>query len=137
MCAAPDYFIRAEEAMKEMFRQTGDPAFSNDGTMQKGMIVRHLMLPGQLFDTRKILSFLCGTYGNHIYISLMNQYTPPAASKSGADKPRSSAPAHPLREDHYDVMIRYLVDHGQENAFIQEAGTDSESFIPMFDLTGI
>jgi len=137
MCGAPDYFVRARAALAEMYRQTGDPAFSDDGLMQKGIIVRHLMLPGQLFDTRKILDFLCNTYGNHIYISLMNQYTPPSASENGADTQRSSAPARPLREDHYNVMIQYLVDHGQENAFIQEAGTDSESFIPMFDLTGI
>ena len=127
---APDYFIKTSAALTEMFRQTGEPVFSGDGLMQKGMIVRHLMLPGHLFDTRKILEYLCGTFGNEIYISLMNQYTPP---KSALPK----VPVHALREDHYAAMIRFLQDHGQENAFVQESGTCSDSFIPVFDLTGI
>lgn len=133
MCGAPDYFEKASLALLEMFRQTGEAQFDEDGLIQKGMIVRHLMLPGHLFDTRRLLSYLCDTYGNKIYISLMNQYTPPA--KSGAEE--STAPDHPLREDHYEAMVQYLQELGQENAYIQESGTDSESFIPPFDLTGI
>ena len=132
LCAAPDYFEKASAALTEMFRQTGEPQFDKDGLMQKGMIVRHLMLPGHLFDTRRLLSYLCDTYGNKIYISLMNQYTPPASADTKPD-----APDHPLREDHYEAMVRYLQELGQVNAFIQESGTDSESFIPPFDLTGI
>jgi len=133
MCGAPDYFEKASAALLEMFRQTGEAQFDEDGLIQKGMIVRHLMLPGYLFDTRRLLSYLCDTFGNKIYISLMNQYTPPA--KSGAEG--SNAPDHPLREDHYEAMVQYLQELGQENAYIQESGTDSESFIPPFDLTGI
>lgn len=133
MCGAPDYFEKASLALQEMFRQTGEAQFDGDGLIQKGMIVRHLMLPGYLFDTRRLLSYLCDTYGNKIYISLMNQYTPPA--KSGAEE--STAPDHPLREDHYEAMVQYLQELGQENAYIQDSGTDSESFIPPFDLTGI
>ena len=132
LCAAPDYFEKACSALAEMFRQTGTPVFDEDGMITKGMIVRHLMLPGHLFDTRKILTYLCSTYGNKIYISLMNQYTPPASTDS-----KPGVPDHPLREDHYDAMVRYLQEAGQENAYIQENGTDSESFIPPFDLTGI
>lgn len=130
MCGAPDYFAKACAALAEMFRQTGVPVFDEDGLMKKGMIVRHLMLPGYLFDTRRILSYLCDTYGNNIYISLMNQYTPPVPD-------RKNAPDHPLRTDHYESMVQYLMDRGQENAYVQESGTDSESFIPPFDLTGI
>jgi len=132
LCAAPDYFEKASAALTEMFRQTGEPQFDKDGLMQKGMIVRHLMLPGHLFDTRRLLSYLCDTYGNKIYISLMNQYTPPASADTKPD-----APDHPLRENHYEAMVRYLQELGQVNAFIQGSGTDSESFIPPFDLTGI
>lgn len=130
MCGAPDYFGNASKALSEMFRQIGEPVFSEDGMMQKGMIVRHLMLPGYLFDTRKILEFLCDTYGNKIFISLMNQYTPPKAAAS-------KAPDHTLREDHYEAMVQYLIERGQENAFVQENGTCSDSFIPAFDLSGI
>ena len=133
MCGAPDYFEKANLALQEMFRQTDEPQFDKDGLMQKGMIVRHLMLPGHLFDTRRLLSYLCDTYGNKIYISLMNQYTPPAKSLEEG----SNAPDHPLREDHYKAMVQYLQELGQMNAYIQESGTDSESFIPPFDLTGI
>lgn len=142
MCGTPDYFGKACAALAEMFRQTGVPSLSADGLMQKGIIVRHLMLPGQLFDTRRILGYLCETYGNSIYISLMNQYTPPQGTKAAKDakdsiRASSSAPSHPLREDHYEAMIQFLVDHGQENAYTQENGTDKDSFIPAFDLTGI
>ena len=133
MCGAPDYFEKASLALPEMFRQTGELQFDKDGLMQKGMIVRHLMLPGHLFDTRRLLSYLCDTYGNRIYISLMNQYTPPAKSGAGG----SNAPDHGLREEHYEAMVQYLQGRGQKNAYIQESGTDSESFIPPFDLTGI
>ena len=147
MCGTPDYFIKTCTALNEMFRQTGTPVFNSDGLMKKGMIVRHLMLPGQLFDTRRILSYLCSTFGNQIYISLMNQYTPPpvisednASLQTSGSKfttSRAKAPDHPLREEHYEAMVQFLVDLGQENAYTQENGTDSESFIPPFDLTGI
>jgi putative pyruvate formate lyase activating enzyme len=130
MCGAPDYFSRCSDAIAEMFRQVGTPRLSDDGIMSRGVIVRHLMLPGYLFDTRKILLFLTKTYGNRIYISLMNQYTPPVPPVSGV-------PSSPLRRDHYDAMVNLLMENGQENAFVQEAGTDSEFYIPRFDLTGV
>ena len=130
LCGAPDYFTKASAAIAEMFRQTGKPAFDGDGILTKGVIVRHLMLPGYLFDTRKVLDYLTRTYGNDIYISLMNQYTPPSPA-------RPNAPEHPLSPGHYDAMVDFLVDRGQENAYVQEPGTDSESFIPPFDLNGI
>lgn len=130
MCGAPDYFSRCSEAIAEMFRQVGTPRLSDDGIMSRGVIVRHLMLPGHLFDSRKIILFLTKTYGNQIYISLMNQYTPPVLPVAGV-------PATSLRGDHYDAMVNLLMDEGQENAYVQEAGTDSNFFIPRFDLTGI
>jgi len=129
-CSTPDYFEKASAALAEMYSQVGEPVFFPDGIMQKGMIVRHLMLPGHLFDTRKILKYLCDTYGNKIFISLMNQYTPPTHAQPGI-------PSHTLRADHYEAMVSYLMDRGQSNAYVQESGTCSDSFIPDFDLTGI
>lgn len=129
-CRAPDYFDKASAAIAEMVRQVGDTVIDEDGLMKRGVIVRHLMLPGELFDTRKILTYLTGTYGNQIWISLMNQYTPPIS-------PRKGAPDHPLRQDHYHAMVDFLVDRGQVNAYTQEPGTDQSSFIPPFDLTGV
>ena len=122
---AKDYFFRAKDALAEMVRQAPDQIFDEDGIMQKGVIVRHLMLPGLLFDTKHILDYLCETYGNRITISLMNQYTP----MPGVPEELQS----PLSAKHYDSMINYLTILGQENAFTQEGGTVSESFIPDFE----
>lgn len=122
---AKDYFSRAKEALNEMVRQVPDQIFDENGIMQKGVIVRHLMLPGLLFDTKHILDYLCETYGNQITISLMNQYTP----MPGVPEELQS----PLSAKHYDSMVNYLTILGHENAFTQEGGTVSESFIPDFE----
>ena len=74
--AAPKYFEIAKAAIHEMFNQVSYPVFDEHNIMQKGVIVRHLMLPGLLFDTKKLMDYLYSTYGNSIYISLMSQYTP-------------------------------------------------------------
>ena len=122
---ASDYFDRAKEAIAEMVRQQPDQCFNEEGIMVRGVIVRHLMLPGLLFDTKHILDYLCETYGNRITISLMNQYTPMPGAPEELSKP--------LSPDHYRSMIDHLDLMGQENAFIQEGGTVSESFIPDFE----
>ncbi|MBP5491295.1 MAG: radical SAM protein [Clostridiales bacterium] len=122
---AKDYFERARDAIAEMVRQKPSQEFSSDGMLLRGVIVRHLMLPGLLFDTKHILDHLCETYGNTITISLMNQYTP----MPGVPEELSS----PLSQKHYDSMVDYLTILGQENAFTQEGGTVSESFIPDFE----
>ena len=122
---AKDYFARAKEAIAEMVRQVPEQIFDKDGIMQKGVIVRHLMLPGLLFDTKHLLDHLSENYGNQITISLMNQYTPMPGVPSELSKP--------LSPKHYASMIDYLSLLGQENAYTQESGTVSESFIPDFD----
>jgi len=127
---APDYFERATAAIREMYRQVGSPVLDEDGMMTRGLVVRHLMIPGELFDTRRVLSHLLASYGNSIFISLMNQYTPP-------NPPREKAPDRSLSPAHYEAMIDFLVENGQRNAFVQDAGTDKESFIPPFDRTGV
>ena len=122
---AADYFDRAKVAIDEMVRQCPKQEYDEDGMMTRGVIVRHLMLPGSLFDTKHILDHLTGTYGNSITISLMNQYTP----MPGVPEELS----RPLPQKHYDSMVNYLTILGQTNAFTQEGGTVSESFIPDFE----
>jgi len=122
---APDYFERAKEAVAEMVRQCPEQVFDGNGLMKKGVIVRHLMLPGLLFDSKHVLDYLCETYGNSITISLMNQYTPMPGVPTELSRPLSS--------EHYRAMVDHLALSGQENAFIQEGGTVSESFIPDFE----
>ena len=73
---AKDYFLYAKEAINEMVNQVGEVEFDKNGIIQKGVIIRHLMLPGLLFDSKKIIDYIHNTYGNKVYISIMNQYTP-------------------------------------------------------------
>lgn len=130
---APDYFEKATDAIAEMVRQTGSPVFTDgpDSLMQKGVIVRHLLLPGCEKDSRHILRYLHETYQNNIYVSIMNQYTPLSQVKNipGLNRKISA------RE--YEKIIDYAISIGIENGFIQEGETASESFIPAFDCEGI
>lgn len=128
---SPDYFHHATKAIEEMFSQVGKLKFNNKGLIEKGVIIRHLMLPGLLFDSKKIMDYIYNTFGNSVYISIMNQYTPMPLYNNYPEINK------PLNPKHYDALIDYCLSLGIENAFIQENGTCSESFIPSFDLTGV
>lgn len=128
--AAPHYMEIAAAAVEEMLRQTGSSQFDGEGMMQKGVIVRHLALPGLSDDSKRVVKFLNRTFGNRIILSLMSQYTPP---KDIAFPELSS----PLARDDYDDLVEYAQLIGVENAYVQEEGCAEESFIPPFDLTGV
>ena len=129
---APDYPDRAKEALAEMVRQTGEAVFDDAGMMKRGVIVRHLALPGQLSDSMSVLAYLHETYGEQIFLSIMNQYTPmPGIEKTFPELGRK------LSADEYDTLVDYAVLLGVENGFIQEGDTAEESFIPPFDLEGV
>ncbi|WP_125154130.1 radical SAM protein [Clostridium rectalis] len=129
---AKDYFKYASLAIKEMVDQIGPPVFDNEsGLMKRGVIIRHMMLPGLLFDSKKIVDFIYNTFGNSVYLSIMNQYTP--LNKSNLFPEINM----PLSKKHYDSLINYCISLGIENAFIQEDGTVNESFIPNFDFKGV
>ena len=121
-----DYFKYASNAIYEMYTQVGKPSFDNNGIMKKGVIVRHLMLPGLKSDTKKILNYLYKTYHNNIYISIMNQYTPIKYFETNTELNQT------INESDYNEIINYALDLGIKKAFIQEGGTDSTSFIPDF-----
>lgn len=123
---AAGYFQQAKQALAEMVRQTGEPVLNENGIMQRGVIVRHMLLPGQLFDSKKIIDYLYNTYHNSVYISIMNQYTPLAHVAGYPELCR------PVSKAYYDTLVDYAAGIGVENAFIQEGGTVSESFIPAF-----
>lgn len=127
---AEDYPQIAKEALAEMVRQAGKPEFNGD-QMTKGVIVRHLVLPGMVDDSQNVIRYLHDTYGEQIYISIMNQYTPMSRL---ADYPELS---RKLTEAEYDEVVDYAISIGVENGFIQEGDTAEESFIPSFDVTGI
>ena len=128
---APDYFSVAAAALEQMVKQTGEPVFDENGIMKRGVIVRHLMLPGHLDDTKNVLRFLHENYGDSIWISIMNQYTPLCSDERFPELSRT------VSDEEYNKAIDFACDIGIENAFVQEGGTVGESFIPPFDLSGV
>lgn len=132
---APDYAEVAKRALQEMVRQAGAPEFDRDGMMRKGVIVRHLLLPGHVTEAKEVLDYLYHTYGDLIYISIMNQYTPLLSM-------RGLASVYPeldrkVTKREYDKVIDHALELGIRNAFVQEGETAAESYIPAFDGEGI
>ena len=128
---AKNYFENASASLKKMVEQTGEAVFDDEGMMKKGVIVRHLVLPGHTDDSKKILRFLWENFGDKIWISIMNQYTPLCSDERFPELFR------PVTDEEYEEIIDYAVSLGIENAFVQEGGAVSESFIPPFDLEGV
>ena len=128
---APDYVQAAKAAIREMVRQTGKCEFGEDGYIRKGTIVRHLILPGHTGNSIKALRYLHETYGEDIYISIMNQYTPVRKFVEFKELNRK------VTKREYEKVLDAAVDMGIQNGFIQEGETASESFIPDFDYEGV
>lgn len=128
---APDYFVHASRAVAEMVRQAGEPCFDSglpdEKMMRRGVIVRHLVMPGHVRDSMEVIRYLYDTYKDDIYISIMNQYTPPA----GLDDYPEIARRVTRRE--YNRVVDYAIELGVTNAFVQEGDTAKESFIPDFE----
>ena len=129
---APDYFEVAERAIRRMVEIAGQPAFDERGMMKRGVIVRHMVLPGHTKDSKRIISYLHETYGEKIYVSIMNQYTPMPGI--GDEFPEL---ARRVTKREYERVVDYAIELGMENVFIQEGPTSAESFIPDFDGTGL
>ncbi|MCD8053804.1 MAG: radical SAM protein [Lachnospiraceae bacterium] len=129
---APDYPAVAQEALAEMVRQAPEPVFDENGLMRRGVIVRHLLLPGHLRNARAVVRYVYETYGDRVYVSLMNQYTPmPGIGETYPELARRVT----ARE--YERLVDYALSLGVENGFIQEGDTAQESFIPAFDGEGL
>lgn len=128
---AADYPETAKAAIGEMVRQTGKCEFGEGGYIRKGTIVRHLILPGHTRNSVKVLKYLHETYGDNIYISIMNQYTPVRTFDSCKELNRK------ITKREYEKVLDAAVDMGIKNGFIQEGETASESFIPDFDYKGV
>ena len=132
---APDYFETACQAIAEMVRQVPEAVFekteAGERLMKRGVIVRHLLLPGQSMDSRRVLRYLHETYGNRIYISIMNQYTPMRRFDAYPELNRR------VSGRVYERLVDSALALGIENGFIQEGGTAKESFVPLWDGTGL
>lgn len=121
-----DYFKYASLAIGEMYKQTGKFQIK-DNLLVSGLVVRVLVLPGHVDDSKKIIKYLYDTYKDNIIISIMNQYTPVCKIDDFPNLNRK------LTDEEYDEVIDYACSLGIENAFVQEGETQSESFIPDFD----
>lgn len=131
---AADYAGVAKAAIKEMVRQTGTAAFfdgNEEGLMRRGTIVRHLILPGCTEDSKQIIRYLYETYGDTIYLSIMNQFTPLPGLAQYPELNRK------ITEEEYEAVVDYALELGVECGFIQEGDTAEESFIPEFDGEGV
>ena len=128
---AKDYPSVAKQALSEMVRQQPDVVIDNaTGLIQKGVIVRQLLLPGHVNDAKAVLKYLYDTYHDHVYISMMSQFTPIALK----DYPEIN---RTVTRREYERLIDYALEIGITNAFIQEGDVAKDSFIPAFDCEGV
>lgn len=128
---AKDYPSVAKQALSEMVRQQPDVVIDNaTGLIQKGVIVRQLLLPGHVNDAKAVLKYLYDTYHNHVYISMMSQFTPIALK----DYPEIN---RTVTRREYERLVDYALEIGITNAFIQEGDVAKNSFIPAFDCEGV
>ncbi len=128
---AKDYPEVARAAIREMMKAAGTCAYDEDGYIQKGVIVRHLILPGHTKNSIAVLDELYGTYGDDLTISLMNQYTPLPQVRNIPDLNRR------VTKREYEKVLDHALDLGITQGFFQEGGTAKESFIPLFDYEGL
>lgn len=128
---AKDYPSVAKQALSEMVRQQPDVVIDDaTGLIQKGVIVRQLLLPGHVNDAKAVLKYLYDTYHDHVYISMMSQFTPIALK----DYPEIN---RTVTRREYERLVDYALEIGITNAFIQEGDVAKESFIPAFDCEGV
>ena len=127
---APNYFSIAADAVKKMFELVGSAQIAG-GLMTRGVIVRHLILPNFRRDSIKIVDWLYKTFGDEIFISLMNQYTP---IYRAADFKKIS---RPLTTFEYESVLNHAEKLGIKNCFVQIGKTADKNFIPNFNLDGV
>ena len=126
---APHYFETATQAILEMQKQVGSPVFDKNGIMQKGLIIRHLILPGSVLQTKKILEWVKQNMPKDVYISIMAQYFPTYKAKDDSLINRK------ITKKEYEMVLNLIQDF--ENGFIQELGEHEEEYVPNFDNTGV
>lgn len=131
---APDYPEVAKKALARMVEIVGEPSFDEEGMMKRGVIVRHLLLPGHKKNAKDVVQYVYETYGNKVFLSLMNQYTPLDRLK---ENPTYGELCRKVTKREYESVVDYAIELGVENAFIQEGETAVESFIPAFDGEGV
>lgn len=122
-----NYFEIVAEALKEMYRQTGKSIFNDDGIMQKGMIIRHLVLPNHILNSRRVLKWINENM-HDVYVSVMAQYFPTYKAKDIDDINRK------LTKEEYEQIENYLYRLDLKNGYIQELGEHEEEYVPKWEI---
>ena len=128
--SAPKYFEIASKAIKEMYRQVGNPVFNEEGIIQKGVIIRHLILPNYMQNTKRILKWIKENISG-AYVSIMAQYFPAHEAKNIEKLSRK------LTKKEYKEIENYVYTLGLENGYMQELGENEEEYVPRFDFRGV
>lgn len=122
-----NYFEIATSAIKEMYRQVGSPQLNEKGIMQKGLMIRHLILPNQIENSKNVLKWIKENMDNNIYVSIMAQYFPTYKARELDELNRK------LTREEYEEVENYLYELELENGYIQELGEHEEEYVPKWD----
>ena len=122
-----NYFEIATSAIKEMYRQVGIPQLNEKGIMQKGLMIRHLILPNQIENSKNVLKWIKENMNNNIYVSIMAQYFPTYKARELDELNRK------LTKEEYEEVENYLYELELENGYIQELGEHEEEYVPKWE----
>ena len=123
-----NYFEVATKAIKEMYRQVGIPKLDDNGIMKKGLMIRHLILPNQVENSKQVLKWIKENIDNNVFVSVMAQYFPTYKAKEIEGLNRK------LTKGEYEKVENYLYDLDLENGYIQELGEHEEEYVPKWEI---
>ncbi len=129
--AAPGYFASATRAIEEMWRQVGRPVLDSRGIIKRGLMIRHLVLPGHTGDSKMVLKWIAENLPHEVYVSLMSQYTPAHRVSRFPELNRV------LSRREYDDVVNYMMSLGLENGYHQDLSSSGDNYTPSFDLEGV
>lgn len=126
-----NYYDICLPALREMYKQVGAPILNENGIIQKGMIIRHLILPNNIENTKNVIKDIKNNFPNDIYISVMAQYFPTSEAKNISELNRK------ITMQEYKEIEDYIFKQNIENGYMQELGEHEEEYVPVFDLRGV
>ena len=126
-----NYYDICLPALKEMYRQVGSPKLNEDSIIEKGMIIRHLVLPNCIENTKKVIRDIKENFPDDVYVSIMAQYFPEGDAKNIPELSRK------LSKEEYKEIEEYVYEQNIENGYMQELGEHEEEYVPLFDLSGV
>ena len=126
-----NYYDICLPAIKEMYRQVGAPVLNKEGIIQKGLIIRHLILPNNIENTKKVIDDIKKNFPSEVYVSIMAQYFPTYKAKQIPELNRK------ISQEEYNEIENYIYEQNIENGYMQDLGEHEEEYVPEFNLSGI